>query len=49
MSFSEHKGANMKSNIRVIYMALAGLLALVSMACGGGEPDQGTVKRALDW
>ena len=39
----------MKSNIRLIFMALAGLLALVSAACGGGEPDQVTVKLALDW
>jgi len=39
----------MKNNVRLVLAALVGLMTLALVACGGGDPDQVTVKLALDW
>lgn len=39
----------MKTNVRLILATLVGLLTLALLACGGGEPEQATVKLAMDW
>ena len=39
----------MKNNVRLVLAALVGLITMALVACGGGDPDQVTVKLALDW
>ena len=39
----------MKRNVKLVLATLVGLMTLALAACGGGEPDQVTVKLALDW
>jgi putative hydroxymethylpyrimidine transport system substrate-binding protein len=39
----------MKRNVRLFLAVLVGLMTFAMVACGGGNPDQVTVKLALDW